>query len=86
MCKSSNRQKKIMLAVQSVWMLMWQSLYDDVACLYTEVAIDDVAIIAWLMRTNPVVKCGIILTSGLVQCGPVVSFHVAPYYVIGLVV
>jgi hypothetical protein len=82
----SNRQKQIVLTIQSVWMLTWQRPYDDVACPYAEVVVDYMEIIDWLMWMNPIVTRGIILTSGLVPCGPVMGCHVAPYYVIGLVV
>jgi hypothetical protein len=45
--------KRNVLTVQSVQMLTWQRPYDDVACLYVEVAVDDVAIVDWQMWTNP---------------------------------
>jgi hypothetical protein len=45
-------QKKNVLTVQSVQMLTWQRLYDDMACLYAEVAVDDVAISYWQMWAN----------------------------------
>jgi hypothetical protein len=46
--------KKNVLTVQSVRMLTWQRSYDDMACPYTEVAVDDVAIIDWQIWTNHV--------------------------------
>jgi hypothetical protein len=68
------------LTVQSVWMLTWKRSYNDVACSYDDVAIDDMEIVDWQMWTNPDVTHGIILASSLVPRGPSMGCHMAPCY------
>jgi len=61
--------------------MMWQGLYDDVAetvRLYANVACDDMAVCDWQMWSNYDVTHGIILVNGVVPCGPVMGFHMAP--------
>jgi hypothetical protein len=65
------------LTVQSVRMLTWQRPYDDVACMYVEVAVGDMAFIYFHMWTNQFVTRGIFLVkwfgatwpSGGLPCG-----------------